>query len=160
MTTSAPTETPVYEPTFTQQERAMARRRFNRLYIYLPLGLASMAIVALVVLMLWGALSPNIVGTREFASGLADIVIILTIMPLLLLCAIVPAGAIGYVVYRRQQPQREHGRFQILIWRLDGLVNKAHDKVEVALPKAANPVIDGHARMTYWRTLIKKLKNK
>lgn len=158
MTTPAPTETSVYEPTVTQLERAMARRRFNRLYIYLPLGLASMAIVALVVLMLWGALSPSIVGTREFASGLADIVIILTIMPLLLLCAIVPAGVVGYAVYRRKQPQREHGRLQSLFWRLDGLVNKAHDKAETALPKAANPVISGHARMTYWRAFFEKIK--
>ncbi len=160
MTTPAPTESPAYEPTLIQKERAATLRRFNRLYVYLPLGLASLGALTLVILMLWGALSPNIVGTREFASGLADIVLILTILPLLLLCAIVPAAAVGYAVYRRQQPQREHGRLQPLFWRLDSLVNKAHDKAETALPKAANPVISGHARMTYWRTLIKKIKNK
>lgn len=138
--------------------RAAWLRRFNWLALYLPLGLAGLVGLVLVGLLLWGVLSPNITGTREFASGLADIVLIVTIMPLLLLCAIVPLAAIGFAIYRRQQPQREYGRLQPLFWRLDSLLGKVHNKAETALPKAANAVISGHTRMTYWRELIKNLR--
>lgn len=159
MTTPAQSETQTYEPTAVQIDRAAALRRFNRLYVYLPLGFFSLVALVLVGLMLWGALSPSVVGTREFASGLADLVIILTIMPLMLLCALVPAAALGLVAYRRQQPQRDYGRFQTLLWRLDSLVVKSQQAAEKAMPKVANPVIRGHAFISYWRTLFRQIKN-
>lgn len=152
MTTTEQTVTEAYQPTPEQLERAAALRRFNRLYLYLPLAVFSLAGLVLIGLLLWGVFSPNIVGTREFASGLADLVVILTTLPLLLLCALVPAGAVGLAVYRRQQPKREHGRFQTLIWRLDALVTKAKDTAATTLPKAAAPLIKGHAWVAYVRT--------
>ncbi|MCP4425432.1 MAG: hypothetical protein GY803_13140 [Chloroflexi bacterium] len=157
MTTSAQSNPPVFEPTAAQQERAAALRRFNLFFVYLPLGLMTLAALTLTGLMLWGALSPNIMGTRAFVSGLSDIVIILTVLPLMLLCAIVPMAAIGLVVYRKQQPKREYGRLQTLFWRLDMLMDKAGDKAETVLPKAADAVISGHSRMAYWRELLDKL---
>jgi len=162
MTTPAQTESQpqAYEPTTDQLARAAALRRFNRLAVYLPLGLAGLVVLALIGLLFWGVLSPNVAGTREFVSGLADVVIILAIMPLLLLCAVVPLAAVGLVIYRRQQPQREYGRLQPLFWRLDSILDRARNKAEAALPKAANNVISGHARITYWRTLINHLPNR
>ena len=147
-----------YEPTEAQVARATSLRRFNWLTLYLPLGLAGLSILVLIGLLLWGTLSPNITGTREFMSGLADIVIILTILPLLVACALAPMAAIGFVIYRRQQPKREYGRLQPLFWRLDGMIGKAQNKAETALPKAANTVISGHSQMTYWRVLVNTLK--
>lgn len=158
MTTPEKPESQQYQPLPDQLERAAALQRFNRLYIYIPLGVFSLAGLALVVLMLWGVLSPNVVGTREFVSGLADLVVIMTVLPLLLLCALVPAAAIGLVVYRRQQPKREHGRFHTLLWRLDALVTKVQDTVSTTTPKAAAPVIKGHAWMAYIQTLLKSVK--
>jgi hypothetical protein len=114
--------------------------------------------LVLIGLLLWGVFSPNIVGTREFASGLADLVVILTILPLLLLCAIVPAAAIGLAIYRRQQPEREHGRFQTLIWRLDTLVTKIQDTTSQTVPKAAAPLIKSHAWMAYVRAFLQNIK--
>ena len=158
MTTPEQPEPQLYQPSPEQLERTAALQQFNRLYIYLPLAIFSLAGLALVVLMLWGALSPNVVGTREFVSGLADLVVIMTVMPLLLLCAIVPAAAIGLVVYRRQQPKREHGRFHSLLWRLDSLVVKVQNAVSTTMPKVATPVIKGHAWMAYVQTLLKDVK--
>ncbi|MCB9418462.1 MAG: hypothetical protein H6667_01545 [Ardenticatenaceae bacterium] len=158
MATPEQTETQIYQPSQSQLERASALRRFNWLYVYGPVIVFSLIGLVLVGLLLWGVFSPNVTGAREFASGLADLVMIFTIMPLLLLCAIVPAAAIGLVVYRRQQPKQEHGRFQTLLWRLDTLVTKAKDKTAQTMPKAAAPVIKGHAWVAYIRTLLAEVK--
>ena len=158
MTTQEQPDSQLYQPSPDQMERAAALQRFNRLYIYVPLAVFSLAGLVLVGLLLWGVFSPNILGTREFASGLADLVVIMTVMPLLLVCAIVPAAAIGLVVYRRQQPKREHGRFHTLLWRLDALVTKAQDAVSTTTPKAAAPIIKGHASLAYVQTLLKNVK--
>jgi hypothetical protein len=84
--------------------------------------------------------------------------VILTVMPLLLLCAIVPAAAVGLVVYRRQQPKREHGRFQTLIWRLDTLITTAQDKTATTMPKIAAPVVKGYVWGAYVRALVENIK--
>jgi hypothetical protein len=158
MTTSEQPDSQKYQPAPEQLERAAALRQFNRLYVYLPLAVFSLAGLVLVGLLLWGVFSPNITGTREFASGLADLVVIMTVMPLLLLCALVPAAAIGWVVYRRQQPRQEHGRFQTLFWRLDTLLTRLQATISTTLSKAAAPVIKGHAWAAYLRALQENLK--
>ncbi len=158
MTTPEQAEPQLYQPSPEQLERAAALQRFNRLYIYVPLAVFSLAGVALVALMLWGVFSPNVVGTREFVSGLADLVVIMTVLPLLLLCLIVPAAAVGLVIYRRQQPKREHGRFHTLLWRLDAVVTKAQNAVSTTTPKAAAPVIKVHAWKAYVQTLLENVK--
>lgn len=159
MTTPLQAEPQPYQPSPAQLERAAALKRFNRLYVYLPLAVFSVAGLVLIGLLLWGTLSPNIMGTREFVSGLADLIVIFTVLPLLLLCAIVPAAYIGLVVYRRQQPKQEHGRFQTLIWRLDSLVTKTQEKTTETMPKVALPVIKGHSWMAYLRSLIINIKS-
>ncbi len=158
MTTPVQADPQLYQPSPDQLARAAALKRFNRLYIYLPLAVFSVVGLVLVGLLLWGTLSPNIVGTREFVSGLADLILILAVLPMMLLCAIVPAAYIAWVVYRRQQPQREHGRFQTLIWRLDSLVTKAQDKTSDVMPKVATPVIKGHSWLAYLQSFIKNIK--
>jgi hypothetical protein len=158
MTTSGQPDSQKYQPVPEQLERAAALRQFNRLFVYLPLAVFSLAGLVLVGLLLWGVFSPNVTGTREFVSGLADLVVIMTVMPLLLLCAIVPAAAIGWLVYRRQQPRQEHGRFQTLFWRLDTLLTRFQATLATTLPKAAAPVIKGHAWAAYLRALLENLK--
>jgi hypothetical protein len=156
--TTVETDVP-YAPNNAQLERAAALRRFNWLYIYTPIIVAALICIVLIGLLFWGAFSPNITGTRNFASALADIVIILTTLPLLLLCAIGPVGALALFVYRRQKrvdsPAPGYGRLHILLWRLDTLVSKGQVMIETALPKVAQPVIQANARAVYWRTLIK-----
>lgn len=158
MTISEQSDSQTYQPSPEQLERAFALQRFNRLYVYIPLAVFSLAGLALVGLLLWGVFSPNVTGTREFASGLADLVVIMTVMPLLLLCAIVPAAAVGLIVYRRQQPKREYGRFHTLLWKLDTLVTKAQDAVSRTMPKAAAPVIKGRAWTAFARTAVENVK--
>lgn len=158
MTTPIQTDSPVYHPSARQRERAASLRRFNRVAIYLPVSLAGIIVLLLIGLLLWGVLSPNIRGTQEFVSGLADLVLILTIVPLMLVCALLPLAAIGYAVYRHQQPKREYGRLQILFWRLDSWLEKAKEKVEAVAPKVTQPIIVSRAQWSYWQTFFIRLK--
>jgi len=89
---------------------------------------------------------------------MADIVVTLTILPLLLLCAIVPVGTIALVVYRRTQPKKPYGRVQTLLWRLDSLVVRLQARSQQLLPRASNILIEGHARAAYLRALSHELK--
>jgi hypothetical protein len=160
MTTPTQPERADYQPTAAQSERAAALRRFNWLYVYVPVIFASLMVFSLVSLLLWGTFSTSVVGTQEFASSLADIILVLTIMPLLLLCAIPSALAIGLVVYRRQnrESRPSHGWLLRLLWRLDNLVARIHDGTEQTLPKVVGPLISGHAWAAYWQALTAQVK--
>ncbi len=151
-------ESNVYQPTAAQLERAASLRRFNWMYVYIPLGLFGLGVLVLMGLMLWGVFSPNITGTREFVSGLADIIIIFTILPLLLLCAIVPGLAIAYIIYKQKQPKQPHGRLQLLFWRLDTLLGKTHGRIGTGMTMVSKPVIEGHARAAYFSEMFKQIK--
>lgn len=155
--------TDTFTPAATQVERAAALRRFNRLYIYTPLVLISLLIIALIVLLLWGSLGFEESHTRQLASGLADIIVILVTIPMMLLCAIVPLAAIGAAVYRQQQRQTEeeevkYGRLQMLFWRLETLLARVYAALETASAKVAAPLIEAHALAAYVSTFLKDLR--
>lgn len=154
----ATSESAAFEPNAAQLERAHALRRFNWIFVYTPVSLALAAILVIVGLLLWGSLAPHIRGTSEFASAVADIIIILTILPLFVLCAIVPAAAIALVIYRRKKPKRTHDLGHTLLWRLDALLDTVQAKSVQLLPRAAGAVIEGHARAAYVGALISRLK--
>ena len=160
MATPAQTDSPTYEPAAAQLARAAALRRFNRVYVYLPLGLAGLGVLALLGWLSWQVFAAVDEEIGVMTSALADIIVILTLIPLLLLCAIVPLAAVGFVVYRRQQPKREYGRLPTFFWRVDIFLDKARGKTEIALTKTAAPVIRGHALWAYLATIFNNLKKK
>jgi len=158
MTTPAAAESTAYEPSVSQLARAKAMRRFNRLFVYTPVAFLGLVGLVLIGLLLWGSLSPHITGTREFASALADIVIILTVLPLMVMCAVVPLAAIAYAGYRRRGEKRAHGRLHLLFWRLESLLERAQRGSGAGMNKLARPVIEGHARAAFLSTLFNRLK--
>ena len=148
------------QPTAVQQARATALKRFNWYFIYTPLVVLLLILLVLTGLLLWGALSPQIVGTREFVSGVADIVIILTALPMTVACLVPPLALVGFTIYRRQKnqvEQRPYGRIQPLFWRLDNMIDTAREKGEPILPKLSQPVIRLNAILAYITTLIDHL---
>lgn len=120
--------------------------------------LAGLAVFVLVGLLLWGSLSPHILGTKEFASALADIVVIAIAAPLMLLCAIGPGLAIAYGFYRRRQPKKPYGQVQVVLWRAEALVLRIQDRASGMSSRLAKLVIVGHARATYLRTWWQQLR--
>lgn len=160
-----PPPQPQFEPNAEQLERDRALRRFNRLFVFLPLGVGALIAITLVVLLLIGVLVPGLSGAAEFASAMADLVIILFSLPLMLLCAILPVGYLAYVANKRQkrslQPQTgplaDHGRIQILLWRLQQLMERTEAKTVQTAPKIAGPVIRANAFFAYlgrWKDIV------
>lgn len=152
-----------FQPAPAQLGRAAARRRFNLLYVYIPIALASLIVIGLVGLLFWRVFSPDVEGTRQFASALADVIIIGTTVPLMLLCAIGPASLIGVAVYRRNRKQPEgdpqpYGRLQTLLWRLDALVANIQAKLAETLPRIARPIVEAYARAAYLHTFLEHVK--
>lgn len=152
-----------YRPTPEQRQRAAALRRFNWLYVYTPVIVVSLVALILVILLLWGALSPNIEGTSAFVSGLADVIIILFSLPLLALCAIGPGALVAMIVLtvrRRRDPQAAAllDRLHTLLWRLDNMVERVLVKTRELSARAAGVVIRVQARAAYLKTLFNRIK--
>lgn len=158
---------PTYKPNEEQLVRAEALRRFNWLYVYTPLIIGTVIVFVLLGFMFWGAFAQPVEDKRLFLSGLADIVIIFTALPMTLLCAVGPVALVGMIAYRVQK-QRERkeagqsppagGRLQRLIWRLDAMLDNVYGKIVETLPKITNPVIQFNALLAYVKSLWNQLK--
>ncbi len=148
---------PTFEPTTAQLERDRLLRRRNRLYIYLPLGFVSFIALVLIALILIGIFAPGIQGTEEFISAVADIILILWIIPMIVLVLLLPIAYVAYFANRRQKrklhpqtgPLANRSRIQILLWRLQIFMDQAEVKTGEVAPKVAKPVTSFNARIAY-----------
>jgi vacuolar-type H+-ATPase subunit I/STV1 len=146
------------EPTAAQAERAASLKRFNRLAVYLPLVLFFLVALGIVVVLLYYNLAWPNEPLRHFTGAVANLVIILASLPLLLLCALVPLGALFAYVYGRREGYAPWQRLQRLLWGIDNGLTGVQQKVEAAAPRAAAPVIAAHARAAYLSTLFKRMR--
>jgi hypothetical protein len=145
-------------PTEAQAERAASLTKFNRLVVYLPLILLSLVVAGIVaVLLYYNLVWPN-EPLRLFTGAVANLIIILGSIPLLLLCAILPLGALSAFVYGRREGYAPLQRLQRLLWNVDNGVGGIQQHVEAAAPKAAAPLIAAHARAAYLSTLLKRVR--
>lgn len=156
---------PSFEPTPAQQARDVSLRRFNRLTIYLPLGAAGCAALVLLGIMLWQVFATTPESqTYRFFSGLADLILILSLFPLLLLCAIGPA-LFGYLVYaantkRKLEPAQRRCKLQTALWRLDAVLGTAQSALrDRYLEQAARPLISGHAYLAALKAVVRHVRN-
>jgi len=158
-----------FKPNEAQLARAKRLTRFNRLFVYLPLGIFALIGLGLVLFMLYLAIWPPYADTRPFLSGLADMILILFMLPVLLVCGLVQGGLIGGIVYWRRSgsedggqpdPAAQYGRIRVGLWRLDQLLDKLFNKIEAILPRVAQPVIAFNAVLAYigkWLENVKKM---
>ncbi|MCL4871277.1 MAG: hypothetical protein KJ063_20135 [Anaerolineae bacterium] len=146
-----------YQPTEAQLMRAAARRRFNRWVIYLPISLFALIGLGLFVFMLVNALpDEGSQRSREFLSGLADIILIGALIPLWLAATMVPVGFIALIVQLRRKDMRPLRGLQILLWRIETKLGQLQQKTNELAPKAAAPIINAHARAAFaWGWLNK-----
>lgn len=170
MTTSVPPtpEPPVYEPRTEQLERDAALRRFNRLYVAVPLGLAVFAALLILGLFLYLIFAPDANASVQYLSNLADLVIILGTIPMLVLCAIVPIAYLAYLINRRQRraqqptavgPMANRSRVQATLWRVDSAMNKVRHKTNETAPKVANPFVRFNAWLAGIEAWFKSIRN-
>lgn len=146
-----------FVPTAVQLERANALKRFNRLVIYLPLGLLATAVLGLLIYLLILAIWPPYEDTRLFLSGIADIILILLLLPVVAIFGLLLAGILGGVIYLRQSRkenatpalQQKYGRLRLLLWKLDQKLSIVYRKADQIMPRLANPVIRFNAFTAY-----------
>lgn len=120
-----------FEPTAEQLARAGALRRFNRLYVYVPVGLVTAVVLLTSLYLLYLALFPPTEDTYLFLSGLADFVLIMMLLPVVLIFGLVMTAVIGGYIYynffmdeseRPIPPAPPYGRVRTLLWRIDSLL--------------------------------------
>lgn len=154
-------------PTPAQLARLQARRRYNRVYVYLPLGLVAFLWLLLVAGLLWLTVAgkwfyvdTNQEYYRSLVSGVADAFTVLMLLPLLLLCALPSLGAVGFIAWRRRSRKAKQDSYGTLplFWRVDNLVTRVETAVTSFLPRMARPVISAYAALAYVRTLLRELK--
>lgn len=161
-----PSEEPVsYSPSEEQLERERALKRYNRLYIYVPVGIAVAFGLFLVVIMLIGIFAPGLIGAEEFLSGLADTILVLWMMPMMVLCAIVPIAYFGYLINRRQRrnmlppdsPLLRHSRTQMALWQAQNIAERVEKKTDEVSDQVAKPFISVNSFAAYvytWLTIL------
>jgi Zn-dependent protease with chaperone function len=155
--------TPLYEPNQRQLERQAALHRFNSYYVFLPLGVLTLLAAAAVILLLIGIFSPSLSGAAAYASALADITIILFVLPQLVLLSLGPALLIGLIFLERRRRQAgrprfdDGGKLQVWLWRLDLLLQRAQQKTAVSTTKAAEPIITFQGWLAYADAFRKRI---
>ncbi|WP_420627850.1 hypothetical protein [Candidatus Leptofilum sp.] len=165
---SSPASVDTFEPTAVQLQRAEALKRFNQLAIYVPLGVLAVAALGLLIYLLIVAIWPPYEDTRLFLSGVADIILILFMLPVLLVFGLLLAGIIGGAIYWRQSKkedgepslQNRYGRLRLLLWKLDQRLSGIYQQIDQQIPKLAYPVIRFNETMTYINTRLARLMNR
>ncbi len=158
-------------PTAVQLERANALKRFNQLVVYLPLGLLATAVLGLLIYLLILAIWPPYEDTRLFLSGIADIILILFMLPVVAIFGLLLAGIFGGLIYQRQSRkedsapslQKKYGRLRLLFWKLDQKLSIVYRKIDQFVPTLANPVIRFNtviAYITAWLDQLTKQLNR
>ena len=155
-------------PTPEQLERKRKQQRFTRVRVWLPVGIVALLWLLSIIGLLWltvaGAwfhMDTDQATYRSLVSGAADAVIILSITPLLLLCALPSAGVLALMVQRRRRgpedrPWTESARR--LLWRLDNSVMAVRDRLSKdVLPSLARPVISAYTLAAFVRALGKEI---
>lgn len=148
-----------------QAERLARLRRFNLLFVYLPIAILSLLLLGLVGWLIWRAVVIGVDQTRTTTGAVADIIVMLTLCPLMLLCATGPAAAIALIVRSRQQADPAQPRtrpegvgwLQAQLWRLDNIITVAAEKIAAVVDRVAAPIIALRARFAFVETWLESL---
>lgn len=155
-------------PTAEQLARAAALRRFNRLTIYLPVGLIIFIWLVLVLALLWLTVFGQWVNVsptqlayyRNLVRGIADISLIV-LFTLMLILGTIPIVLTAAVVKRQRERRalRPAGvRPLPIMWRLENLVVTIQQAITGVLPMIARPVTTLHAGAAYVRALLIEIR--
>lgn len=161
----APTGLRAYRPNDEQIARAKAARRFRRLVVYLPIALVFLIIFAFSTFLLTQAIWPANEGTRSLFSGLADLLLILAMLPLLIIFLLLQVGTlIGLMQwYTRRRPQpdtavKQYGYVRVLLWRVETAVVNANSYVNKGSRRVADWTIQFASRLARIETWLEQIK--
>lgn len=155
------------QPSAEQLARKRRRRRFYRLRAVLPVTLVALLWLGVTLLLLWlavvgkwFAVDTDQAYYRTLLSGIADIVLILSLLPLLLLCALPSGLAVGLAFYRRSKKRAAPDQPEKLpfFWRVENIVIRVNGRLEEVLPKVARPVASAYALVAFVRAFMRELR--
>ncbi len=147
-----------YIPADSQLERVRRIRRFNWLAVYLPVGLISLIVLLTVILLIYLAIFRPRDETLQTISGYSDAFTILAMLPLLLLCAIMPSLLIFGGLQARKRGAAPIRRLQVLMWRLESRIRAADQPIRRLESRITTPLIAYQAMIAYLGTLIRRLR--
>lgn len=148
---------PIFEPSTRQIERAARIRKFNRIYILLPVSLAAIIALTLTILLIILALGIGTDEVRETISAVADSVLILTIIPTMILCAIVPTLFIAVSVQTKQKGIAPIRQTQWFFWRVQERLGFLGARIGILMEKIREPIVRISARYAYVQTFLMRL---
>lgn len=159
-----------FKPNERQREREAALKRFNRLYVLTPIIAFSVISVLIILLMVIAVIAMSISDTVNeefisFISGLADITIIMFIIPMIIVMISGPlllAAMINNSRNRRKlgKPAFDQGgKFQVLLWRMDNLIERTQNKTNEVAPQMADQVIRFNESIAYVGGFLNQIKS-
>jgi hypothetical protein len=160
--------TPPFSPTAVQLQRADDLKRFNRFAVYLPLVIIIVGLLGLMIYLLVIAIWPPYEDTRLFLSGIADIILILFMLPVAAISGLLLAGVFGGAIYWRQSrqegdqasaQQRRYGRLRLLLWKADQKLSGLYRRLDTLMPKLTTPVISFNVFIAYINAWLTQLRN-
>ena len=157
-----------FKPNDKQREREAALKRFNRLYVLMPIIAISVISVLIIALMIIAVLAMSFSDNfseefLSFISGLADITIIMFLMPMIILMISGPM-MLGAMINRSRTRRKmgkpafdQGGSFQVLLWKLDNLIVKSQNKTNEVAPQLADQVIRFNESIAYVSAFLKQI---
>ena len=157
-----------FVPTAVQLERAKALKRFILWVIYFPVGLVTTAVLALFIYLLFVAVRPPYPDSRLFLSGIADVILILALLPLTLIFGLLLLGMVGGLVYWRNSRnqgdspslQSKYGRLRLLLWKVDQKLSNIYRRADELLPRIAAPVIQFNAVIAHLNSWLGQFRRR
>ncbi len=146
-----------YLPTPEQLERKAGLRRFNKLYVYLPMGIFAAIAIITTVALFWGAFAGDPAQRRIFISAVADIVVILATIPLILTFTVLVGAAAAAYFYARSLPKQKNGRVHVFLWQLNNGINKVGNKTDDIAPKLIKPITASHGVQSYLSAFVRTI---
>ena len=146
-----------YEPTAEQADRAAALRKFNRLFVYIPIGFVVAIAIGIVIILLYVAVNPPSDEALLFISGMADVALVLAMLPILIIgAALLALIAYGYTQGRRRgtAPVRQTQR---LLWRMDNVAGRVRVRTGEVATQVSRPFISLNGAVTYVKVLMQQI---
>lgn len=152
-------EAALYQLRQAELDKRLQRSHFWR--IYFPIGLVSIILAVLAILLIW-VTQVNQVEQRgawtTFASSSADLIIIYTLLPLMLLCAVLPAGITAIWFYSQRQGVSVY-RFLLKYIRMsDRYLQRADRQVKQTAPAAVKQVATYRGWIAYGQSFFENVR--
>jgi heme/copper-type cytochrome/quinol oxidase subunit 2 len=168
-TTHYPTLVPEpFKANDAQKEREAALKRFNRRYVLAPVIAISVISILVIVFMIGIVLVMAFSDEMNaqylsFLSGLADITIIMFTIPMIILMISGPLMLAGMINMSRKRRKLgkpafdQGGSLQVLLWKMDNLIEKSQTKTNEVAPQMAEQIIRFNESIAYAQGFFKQI---